>query len=70
MADNTWTSCVFADIVRERYRAAAPTGGAATLSRVYTPKFNRYWDLECENTEPVRCFAPSDADVVVYLGRR
>ncbi len=69
MADNTWTSCVFADIVRERYRDAAPTGGAVDLPRVFTPKFNRYWDLTCENTEPVHCHAPADADVVVYLRR-
>lgn len=68
MADNTWTSCVFADIVRQRYRAAAPAGGAVFLSQVYTPKFNRYWDLQCDDTEPVHCYAPADAQVVVYLG--
>lgn len=69
MADNTWTSCVFADIVRGRYREAAPNGGAVWLPAVYTPKFNRYWDLQCEDTEPVHCFAPADGQVVVYLRR-
>ena len=69
MADNTWTSCIFADIVRQRYREAAPGGGAVSLPQVYTPKFGRYWDLVCENTEPVHCYAPADGQVVVYLRR-
>ncbi len=69
MADNTWTSCLFADIVRGRYREVAPQGGAVWLPAVYTPKFNRYWDLQCENTEPVHCYAPADGQVVVYLAQ-
>lgn len=63
-AGNDRTSCEFAVAVREAYRRAGTPGDRTTI-RAYSPVTKKWYTLDCNGGDPVRCETPTSAVILL-----